>query len=75
MLAEHKASAKKAADRIAGANRKCQKGWRNLFAEVVSCEILRKKFTLLEGVDCDELREEGNKMALKSVTDVPVGRT
>ena len=58
MLAEHQASAKKAADRIAGANRKCQKGWRNLFAEVVSCEILRKKFTLLEGVDCDELREE-----------------
>ena len=58
MLAEHKASAKNAADRIAVANRKCQKGWRNLFAQVVSCEILRNKFTLLEGVECDELREE-----------------
>jgi hypothetical protein len=57
-FAMNKASAKEAADRIAGANRKCQKGWRALFAEVVFCEVLRKQFTMLEGVECDELREQ-----------------
>lgn len=58
MLALSYASAKETADRIAGRNRKCQKEWRHLFAEVAFCEVMRNQFGLLQGVECDELREQ-----------------
>lgn len=58
MLALSYASAKETADRIAGRNRKCQKEWRHLFAEVAFCEVMRNQFTTLQGVESDELREQ-----------------
>ena len=58
MLALSYASAKETADRIAGRNRKCQKEWRYLFAEVAFCEVMRNQFTTLQGVESDELREQ-----------------
>ena len=58
MLTLSYASAKETADRIAGRNRKCQKEWRYLFAELAFCEVMRNNFTRLQGVESDELREQ-----------------